>query len=255
MNSFNNRYVCRVIVFSLVVFAFSEAAYAAELNPLQEFVRSIWGKVVVYIAIVFLTAAVLYLKLRQKMAEAKAVKDLRFMAKHSPVFEWGNIRKRVTDCFYRYHAPWRTGDEETSGAWMSETYWRDFKSLFLDRVEQEGLVIVSNIKTVSEIKPLYFAHHNVGGKDEKSKLVVCVTAKLRNYLSDLATGTLVEGQKEYKETKTIWSFEISNGQWVISNIEDFSATEVHLKNVADLPNIEETLLKPVKVMTATQASV
>ncbi len=253
MSILNNNSLCRVIVFCVATLGLMEVASASgNFETLQGFVQSIWGKVVIYVALLAATAAFFFIKLQAKFSEARAANDLRFMAKHSSIFEWGHVKARVGDCFYRYHAPWRAGELDETNVWMSESYWRDFKQLFLDRIEKEGLVNVCNIKTIKEIKPLLFIHRNVGGKDERSKLVVCVSAKLRNYLSALATGELVEGSKEYHDTKTIWSFEVVNGNWVITNIEDMSASSGYLKLVSGLPKIEETLLKPVKVMTAAE---
>ncbi|MGH1349623.1 MAG: hypothetical protein ACRBBN_02285 [Methyloligellaceae bacterium] len=253
MSILNYKSLCRVIVFCVATAVLTEVVSASEsFDTLKGFVESIWGKVIIYAALLVATAVFFYIKLQAKFSEARAANDLRFMAKHSAIFEWGHVKARVGDCFYRYHAPWRVGDLDKENVWMADSYWRDFKKLFLDRIEKEGLVNVCNIKTIKEIKPLLFIHRNVGGKDERSKLVVCISAKLRNYLSALATGNLVEGSKEYHDTKTIWSFEVVNGNWVITNIEDMSVSSEYLKLVSDLPKIEDTLLKPVKIMTAAE---
>ena len=139
MSNSNNNILGRVLVFCVATFALAETATASEsIDSLKEFVQSIWGRVVIYVAILVVMTGLLYVKLRMKFAEDRAVTDLKFMSRHASIFEWGHVKSRISDCFYRFHSPWRIGDNDETNIWMSDTYWRDFKTLFLERIEKDG---------------------------------------------------------------------------------------------------------------------
>ncbi|MCH8207887.1 MAG: hypothetical protein IIA62_02340 [Nitrospinae bacterium] len=65
---------------------------------------SFWGKVLLIILVIVFLPLILLTLAKEKVAERKALRDLRFMAKRSPYFDWLKVRTRVQDCFFRVHS-------------------------------------------------------------------------------------------------------------------------------------------------------
>ena len=68
--------------------------------------ETFWGKVLLVILVILLSPLILYTVIKEKLGERRARKNLRYMAKDDPNFEWLNIVQRATDCFHRMpHGP------------------------------------------------------------------------------------------------------------------------------------------------------
>lgn len=63
--------------------------------------ETFWGRVILGILVVIFLPLITYVVIREKRAERRARKDLRFMALHSSVFELLKIQERAKDCFFR----------------------------------------------------------------------------------------------------------------------------------------------------------
>lgn len=229
-----------IIVVCLVVVA--EPALAGPGGKIAKAMyQTFWGKVVLFGLVVFFMPLIIYTLIKEKIAERRARKDLRYMTQFSALFEWLKIKERVTDCFYRVHAAWSKEDVSQAADWMTDWYWQNQQVVHLDRWEREGLINICEVKRINNIKPLLFAHRNDGGSHEDSMLVMSITAHMKDYLQDRSNGKVVEGSKTWQDVETIWTFTLRNGKWVVSNIEEDTMSMVYAKMVADLPNIEDTL--------------
>ena len=189
---------------------------------------------------------------RQKWAERKVLKDLKFMAEKSGRFSWEHIKLRASDCIYRFHAPWREKDEQDIELWMTTSYWQKYKGPFLEKLKNEDLINICNIKDIMQLRPIYFLHRNVGGRDEKSTIVLSVIARVQNYLAASSSGELIEGSKDFQDIQTVWCLELVNGVWLIEDVQESDVISNYINKIRELPEIEETLLKPVKVMSPAE---
>lgn len=203
---------------------------------------SFWGKVLLIILVIVFLPLILLTLAKEKVAERKALRDLRFMAKRSPHFDWLKVRQRVQDCFFRVHSAWQKEDMTESSNWMTDWYWKNQQMVYLDRWEREGLYNHCDVKEITSIKPLLFAHHNEGGEHEDSMLAVMIGANMQDFLAERDTGNVVEGSRKYKDVEKIWSFTLVDGAWKVSNIEDSSFSLTYAALEKTQPAIEETLL-------------
>ena len=193
-----------------------------------------------------------YFFIKSKLREARVIKDLQFMAQHSHYFEWPKLKMRAIDCFYRHHGPWGQEDIGDVPLWMTEAFWEEHKVQKMLKSDQDQYLNVCNVQSVSNVKPLLFAHHNLGGKDEGSRIVLAITAKMQNYDVDKRTGKVVKGAESFRNVTQVWTLELVNARWVISRVEDEKAADAYISSVNSLPAIEDTLLKPVKVMSPAE---
>ncbi|MEM7019311.1 MAG: Tim44 domain-containing protein, partial [Pseudomonadota bacterium] len=100
---------------------------------------------------------------------------------------------------------------------------------------------------VRKIKPYLFMHQNNGALHEGSTLVVSITAHMRDYLADRATGKVIEGSKRFKDVETFWTFVLTNGEWIVANIEEQDMWSIYANMRHDLPNIKDTVLTKIEV--------
>lgn len=236
-----------LFVVLLVAFVMMEPAMAGPGGKIAKAMyESFWGKVVLVLLTILFLPLILYTVMKEKFAERRARKDLRFMAKYNAQFDWLKLKQRATDCFYRIHAAWQKEDVSEASDWMTDWYWQNQQMVYLDRWEQEGLVNVCEVKKLTDIKPLLFVHRNSGAEHEDSMLIISITAKMRDYLAQRDGGKVVEGSKKLKEVETIWSFTMENGVWKVSNIEEDTMSLAYAKMVSELPSIEETVVSELR---------
>ncbi len=208
--------------------------------------ESFWGKVVLGLLILFFAPLIISIYLKEKRAEERARKDLRFMAAYSTHFEWLKIQARAKDCFHRVHAGWEDEDLSDVSDWMTDWYWQNQQMVHLNRWKKQGLRNVCEIDKISYIRPLLFVHRNQGQEHEESMLVLTMQATMRDYLEDRATGAVIEGSKKTKDVTRIWSFILINGQWRVSDIEESHSSLGYAKMIRELPDIEDTVLSELR---------
>ncbi len=209
--------------------------------------ESFWGKVLLVGLVIFFLPLIIYSVVKEKMAEKRALRDLKYMARFSPAFDWLKIRERVTDCVHRVHDAWRREDMSEASQWMTDWYWQNQQMTHLDRWEREGLVNVCNIKKIVSLQPLLFSYRNDGPDHEGSVLAALVCVNMQDYLSERTTGNIIEGSRKYKDIENVWSFTLIDGQWRVSNIEDSAFSLDYAGLARELPAIEE--LYPSSVPT------
>jgi hypothetical protein len=227
----------------LVIFIVVEPAMAGPGGKIASAAfGTFWGRVILGILTIIFLPLITYGLIKEKLAERRARKDLRFMAGYALYFEWLKIHERAKDCFFRVHSGWEKEDLSEVSNWMTDWYWQNQQLTHLDRWKKEGLVNICEVKKITNIKPLLFVHRNDSEDHEDSMVVISIEAKMKDYLQDRKTGELVEGNKRYKEVETVWSFTLQNGSWKVSDIEEDSMSLAYAKMAAELPKIESTVV-------------
>jgi hypothetical protein len=233
-----------VIVFTLFI---AEPALAGPGGKIaRAAVETFWGRVILGLLTIIFLPLITYMLIKEKIAERRTRKDLRFMAQYSSMFDWLKIQERAKDCFYRVHSGWDKEDLSGVSNWMTDWYWQNQQLAHLDRWKKEGLVNICDVKKISHFKPLLFVHRNQGQEHEDSMVVISITAKMKDYLQERESGKVVEGSKGYKDVETIWSFTLENGAWKVSDIEEDSMSLAYAKMVSELPKIESTVISELK---------
>jgi len=200
--------------------------------------ETFWGKLLLAVLVIILSPLILYTAIKEKLAERRARKNLRYMAKEDPNFEWVNIMQRATDCFQRVHAAWTKEDVSEAAEFMTMWYWQNQQLVFLNKWEKEGLVNHCTVNSMSGIKPLLFVPRNDGRPSEGSLVALSITATMQDYLAERSTGTVVEGSKKFKPVETIWTFTMTDGKWKVSGIEEDAMSLVYAKAMLEQPVLE-----------------
>ena len=239
------------LIFLMVAFIFIQPAYAGPGGQIAKLLaKTFWGKMVLGLLTFILLPVGIYLYIKQKAAERRAFKDLRYMAQHDPNFEWLRAKKRILDCFYRIHSAWKEEDVSKACEYMTDWYWQNHQLVYLDRWHREGLRNVCAVKKIRVIQPLLFIHRNEDAAHEGSLLVVSITANMMNCLVKRETDEVVEGGRKFKDQAAIWTFVLVRGQWRVANIEAAECEFDYIFQAKNVPRIEETVLgltKPVKI--------
>jgi hypothetical protein len=234
----------------MVAFVFIQPAYGGPGGQIAKVLaNTFWGKMVLSLLSLILLPVGIYMYIKQKLAERRAYKDLRFMAQYDPNFEWLWAKQRILDCFYRVHSAWKEEDVSGSCEYLTDWYWQNQQLVHLDRWHREGLRNVCDIKKILSIRPLLFIHRNDDVAHEGSLLVVSITAKMKDYLIQRETNKLFEGDPKFKNYESIWSFTLTEGQWRVSNIEAVGCEFDYIFQVKNVPKIEETVMElanPIK---------
>ncbi|NIP99833.1 MAG: TIM44-like domain-containing protein [Nitrospinaceae bacterium] len=204
--------------------------------------ETFWGKVILFFLVLFFLPLILYVVAKEYLAQRRARRDLRFMAKYSALFDWMKIRERALDCFYRIHDSWSKEDMAEASKYMTDWYWQNQQLVYLDRWEREGLVNHCKVKKIKTVRPLLFLHRNDEEEHEGSMVVIAMEAYMQDYLARRDSGEVVEGSKKFKDVETVWSFTLIDGRWRVSNIEEDTFAMEYARMRSELPNIEETLL-------------
>lgn len=239
-----------LIVMMLITMAaifFVEPAFAGPGGKIARAAfETFWGRIFLCVLVIIFLPLIIYISLREKLAERRARKDLRYMAGYSSKFEWLKLQERVKECFYKVHSGWEKEDLSEVTRWMTSWYWQNQQMAHLDRWKKEGLVNICDVKKITDIKPLLFVHRNSGATHEDSMIVISITARMKDYLQERDTGKVVEGSKRYKHVETVWTFTMEQLEWKVSDIEEGNMSFAYAKLNRELPAIETTVVSDLR---------
>ena len=239
-----NNITFSVFLLFLMLFIIIEPAIAGPGGRIASAVfETFLGRVIFGTLLIIFLPLIVYVFIKEKIAERRARKDLSFMATYSPIFELLKIQERVKDCFLRVHSGWEKEDLSKASNWMTSWYWQNQQYVYLEKWKREGLVNICDVKKINSIKPIFFVHRNDKKEHEGSMVVFSIKANMKDFLQNRETGRLVEGSKKYKDVETIWSFTLEDGVWKVSNIDEGKMLFVFAQAVKDLPAIETTLIE------------
>jgi hypothetical protein len=239
----NNRLLGVVLVVTAFVLLLAEPAFAGPGGYVaRALFESFWGRLLLGVLTIVLLPIILWVVMKEKLAERRTLADLRYMARLTPTFDWLKVRQRAIDCFCRVHAAWRKEDTSEASQWMTDWYWQNQQMAHLDRWEREGLRNVCNLGKITRIRPLLFSHCNDDAEHEGSMLVIAIEAVMQDYLERRSNGEVVEGSKKSKEVETLWTFTLTEGRWLVSNIEEGSMSLAYANLSRQQDPIQSTLL-------------
>jgi hypothetical protein len=231
------------LIFLIVAFIFIQPAYAGPGGEVAKaMAKTFWGKVALGLLSLVLLPIGIYLFIKQQLAERRAYRDLHYMVRYDPNFEWVRAKERMIDCFYRVHKAWSAEDISEVSEVMTDWYWQNQQLVRLDKWQKQGLYNVCDVRKIRAIRPLLFIHRNDDSRHGGSLLVASITADMKDYLAKRDSDIVVAGHKKYKDHETIWSFTLVGGQWRVSNIEEARCEFEYIFQIKNLPKIESTVL-------------
>lgn len=213
-----------------------EIASAVLKNPV--------GRVIVILLTILLAPWILYIIIKERIAERKTLNDLKVLAAHHGEFDWLTLKERVIEAFHRVHSAWRKEDMEGASEWMTDWYWRNQQMVYLDQWEQDGLINHCRVNSIRSVRPLFLRYSNKADSLDGSRVVVSITANMEDFLEERATGKIVKGAKGYADHETVWTFILQGGKWVVGNIESsgmslaYAKLENEIAQLGNLPSSE-----------------
>jgi hypothetical protein len=223
------------ILFSLIVFINEPILAAAGGSIAKAITKTFWGKLLLFIIFVIFFPLIIWYYIKEYLAIKKTMNDLRNLSLSDMTFNWISLKMRIIDIFMRVQTAWDKNNIEEVSDWMDDWYWQNQKYLHLEKWGQQGQKNVVNVKKINDIKPLYVYCSDLRNS-EGSRLIVSINANMQDYLIRLSDNMVVEGDKEYKDVSSVWTFIYKNGKWVLENIEDSSTslTYAKMKNVISI---------------------
>ena len=228
----------------LMVVLVPDAVYAAAGGSIAKAItKSFWGKLIMGVVFLIFLPLIIWVYIKEYRAVKRTSKDLVMLASKSKVFDWLSIKMRVSEVFNRVQTAWDKNNIEEASEWMDDWYWQNQKYVHLSKWEEKGMKNIVNVKKINNIKPLY-VNHSGEADAEGSRIVVSIDANMQDYLVRLSDNMVVEGDKEFKDVESVWTFVLSRGKWVVQNIEEssMSLTYAGMKNVLSMES-----LKPQRV--------
>lgn len=154
-----------------------------------------------------------YFKRKRKVKVTK--KDLREISATDRNFDWYFIKQRAIDSFYRIHSAWSKEDMQEASEWMTDWYWQNQQLAFIDKWKSNNLINVCNVEVINSIEPIhleYLSYDNI-------RIVIAIDAKMEDYLKNVRTGKIIQGERGFKSIETFWTFELQSDKWVVGLIE------------------------------------
>lgn len=228
-----------VILIALVIFLSPESAWAAPGGKIVSgLFKTTWGKVLLAVLCIIFLPLIVYVLIKERLAEKRTLKHLKRLAAFDRSFDWLKLKERVTDCYHRVHAAWRVEDMSEAAEWMTGWYWQNQQLAFLNQWERAGLVNHCRVKSIGKIRALFVKfEQDEAGTSDGSRVVVSITANMEDYLAERATGRIVEGKKGYADTEHVWTFELKQGRWNVANIEDGSMSLSYAGLASEVPEV------------------
>lgn len=205
--------------------------------------ETFWGRLVLGVLVIVFLPLILLSIMKERRAARRAQSDLAYLATFSSSFRWLDLREQVLTCFHRVHAAWTIEDVREAAEYMTDWYWQNQQLVFLDRWAREGLVNCCDVKSVGRVRPILVDPKPHAPGLDGSKVVISISANLQDYLARRADGEVIEGSKKYKDVETLWSFELTEGRWRVSNIDEGESIDEYLDLLPQMPRASE-VVKP-----------
>jgi hypothetical protein len=226
-----------LVIVGVVFFIFfaPETALAGPGGKIIEVAtRTLLGKILITIFVIIFLPLILYIYFRERIAERRTLKDLKKLRQVDKNFDWFQLKERVIECFHKVHSAWRAEDMEKATQWMTNWYWQNQQIAYLEQWKQDGLVNHCRVKSIKKVRPLFLSVEDDGNL-EGARIVVAILAVMEDYLAERETGKIVEGQKGFHDMETVWTFMMTNHQWVVANIEEDAMSLFYAKLENHLP--------------------
>lgn len=191
-----------------------------------------WGKALMVVLFIVLFPFIAYQWVIETLKVKKTKKQLRKIGLENNDFTWLNLEKNFSNIITRVYSAWSKGDMSEVKNYVNHWYWQNQQAIHLDKWEANNLKNICNLQSISKIKPIYLELTN--NKDfEGSKIVISISAYIKDYLINKDTKKVVEGKKGYQDENHIWVMEFVEGKWLLDDIksEGYSMQFLKLDNV------------------------
>lgn len=240
-------YIVFVTVLITIVSVYT-VAYAAPGGQIARAVEKTWiGKLAMLVLTIILLPVIIYIRIREMGASSRNKKVLAELAKMNKNFRWTVINEQAHAIITHVYSAWKREDLEQASEWMTSWYLQNQQCTALDNWEKDGLKNYCNLDRIKTIKPLYIEYsENEPGDGEGTRIILSVTVYLQDYLADVNTNEIVEGDEKYKYLRNVWTIVMEEGKWKLALIEQGSVTLEYTNLKANIQEASEHLKEGFK---------
>lgn len=181
------------------------------------------GRIVFVLLVILFLPLIIYNWIKVSFGIRKTRRDIKQLAiVHPQIFDEITLKNRVTDVFLRVHKGWSNENLEECSEYMSDWYWQNQQTVYLDKWKENNLENICIIKRINTIAPLHIRvsnNENYNG----SRIMFKIEANMEDYLRNRTSKRIVEGKQGFKDIDTVWTFILENGIWKVDNIEQSEA--------------------------------
>lgn len=253
-NKFNTKFILIFIIIITLIVVFSDSLLAAPGGKIlsSKGSKMFLERVFYYLTknplfwflavlmIILLLPFIIYNYIIELYSITKSKKQLSKVSKLNQEFNWLKIKANLRKIFISVHEAWNNQDLEQTNNYISNWYKETQQTLYLDSWKKNEKQNITNIKNISKIVPIYFYQSNFH-KFEGSYLVVKFRVNIEDYLIDVATNMIIDGEKGYKYMDVYWTFIFTQNGWKLDHIEDLDSSKDYLsikKNTEAEENFE-----------------
>jgi hypothetical protein len=228
----------------LVSLVFMADAYAGPGGGIASSIfKSRIGQIILVILIIIFLPLIIYAMIKDAQMRKRAYKDLGYLSTGASQFDWLSLKEKTMDCFTRIHQAWQSENVEPVSHLMTPWYWQNQQQVYLNEWAAKGLRNECEVKKIKSVEPLLVVHRNENGiAHDGTRVVVTVTAYMKDCLIEKATGKIVKGDNLFGDVTTYWTMLWEKGEWRVSLIESNSEASQYSQLLKTLPAIQETML-------------
>jgi hypothetical protein len=236
------RILSGVVLVSLFFMASAQAGPGGEIA--SSLFKSPLGRIIGGILVVLFFPFIVYAIIQDAKMKRRALKDIAYLGTTAAQFEWMSFKEKVIDSFTRIHQAWQSENVEPVSHLMTDWYWQNQQQVYLNEWAANGLRNDCEVKEVRKVVPYLVVHRNENNiAHEGTRVVVAITAYMKDCLVEKATGKVVKGDNYFGNVTTYWTMLWEKGEWRVSLIESPSEATQYDQLIKTLPAIEETMLK------------
>ena len=218
--------LCISVVLIGTIILFPDPSFAAPGALIKAAAKSFWGKVIFSVLILIFLPLVIWFLIERSILVRRTRRILEKLGASDPRYNWLELKERITQIFIWVHSAWDLKKMDTAAGYVKQWYIEN-QQLQLNKWKRDGVEnIVSDVR-IKQITPLYLCRDP--SNPEKDRLVLEINAELRDYLVDIATGQVIQGDKTLGELTTVWNFVWEKDRWLLAMIEEAESAEEYLK--------------------------
>jgi hypothetical protein len=192
-----------------------------------------WGKLFMVLLVIIFLPFIIVSMIRGRIKQARTRKALTKLAAQNRLFDSIALNARMKDIFERVYLSWNKGDLDDSSDWMNSWYRQNQQFVHLNSWKERGLKNHCEIGKIFSIIPIHIQMNQTGNSLDGTRVVFKINAEVMDYLEEVSTERLVEGEYGFVINTNLWTLELSDGNWKLDNIEETEMVSVYekLKNV------------------------
>lgn len=140
--------------------------------------------------------------------------SLKKLKKEHAHCDWKRVKLDIKEDFYKIQDAWTKRDQEISKEYMSEYLYESHKTQCSWMRIKNEINILEGMK-IKSITPMSLEV----GQGEKDSIVVCISAKAKDYIIKESTGEVLRGNYRIRESfNEYWRFVWNNQRWIADEI-------------------------------------